>query len=76
MRGLNRSMVPAMISMLGTCAFRLTYLFVWFPAHRSLQNLFLVYPISWILTGIAMNTAYFIVRKRAFVKVNRQRVDA
>ncbi|MCR5004957.1 MAG: MATE family efflux transporter [Clostridiales bacterium] len=66
LRGLNRSMVPALISVLGTCAFRLLYVGVWFPQHRSLETLLLVYPFSWIVTSIAMQTAYFIVRKRAF----------
>ena len=66
LRGLNRSMVPALISVLGTCAFRLLYVGVWFPQHRSLETLLLVYPLSWVVTSIAMQTAYFIVRRRAF----------
>ena len=59
-------MVPALISVLGTCAFRLLYVGTWFPAHRSLENLLQIYPLSWILTGIAMNTAYIIIRNRLF----------
>ncbi len=66
LRGLNRSMVPALISVLGTCAFRLLYVGLWFPQHRSLETLLLVYPFSWVVTSIAMQTAYFIVRRRAF----------
>lgn len=68
MRGMNRSMVPALISVLGTCAFRLLYVFLFFPAHRSIENLILVYPASWVLTGVAMNVAYFLVRRKAFAK--------
>ncbi len=66
LRGLNHSMVPALISVLGTCAFRLIYVFFIFPAHRSFINLIIVYPLSWVLTGTAMNVAYQIVRKRVF----------
>jgi len=66
MRGMNRSMVPAMISVLGTCAFRLLYVLVFLPTHRSVETLMLVYPLSWILTCAAMNAAYLIVRRRAF----------
>lgn len=68
MRGMNRSMVPALISVLGTCAFRLLYIFTLFPLNRTIENLMLVYPASWVLTGIVMNAAYFIVRKKAFAK--------
>ena len=66
LRGMNRSMVPALISVLGTCAFRLLYVFFIFPQIRSIGALLFVYPASWVLTGIAMNTAYFIVRRKAF----------
>ena len=66
MRGMNRAIVPALISILGTCVFRLLYVMVYFPLNRTIEVLMTVYPASWILTGIAMNTAYFIVRRRAF----------
>ena len=66
LRGLNRSMVPAIIAVVGSCAFRLLYIFAWFPAHRSVEMLILVYPLSWIITTIAMQSAYFIIRKKAF----------
>ena len=69
LRGLNRSMVPAMIAILGTCAFRLFYVFAVFPMVRSPEALISVYPISWVITGIAMNTAYLIVRKKAFLRL-------
>ena len=69
-RGMNHSMVPALISMLGTCVFRLLYVFFFFPAQRSIETLLLVYPTSWILTGIAMMTAYYLVRRHAFVHIS------
>lgn len=68
LRGMNRSMVPALISILGTCAFRLLYVLAIFPLNRTPEMLMLVYPLSWVLTGVAMNTAYFIVKKRVFLK--------
>ena len=70
LRGMNRSMVPALICMIGTCGFRLLYVLVLFPFFRTPQMLLMVYPITWILTGIVMNTAYFIVRKKVFAKMN------
>lgn len=71
LRGMNRSMVPAMICMIGTCGFRLIYVLVIFPFFRTPQMLLLVYPITWILTGIVMNTAYFRVRKTVFARMAR-----
>ena len=61
---------PLFISMLGTCVFRLLYVFFFFPAPRSIETLLLVYPTSWVLTGIAMMTAYYLVRRHAFVHIS------
>ena len=65
-RGMNRSMVPTLISILGTCAFRLVYVLLLLPHFRSPQALIAVYPISWVMTGTAMITAYFLVLRKAF----------
>lgn len=66
-RGMNRSLVPALISIFGTCAFRLIYVFTVLPQHHTFGTLMNVYPISWILTGTLMITAYFIIRRKAFM---------
>ena len=71
LRGLNWSIVPALISMLGTCAFRLLYVLTYLPAHRSMETLIKVYPISWVLTGVVMNAAYLVVSRRAFRQLKK-----
>ena len=69
LRGLGHSMVPALISTMGTVVFRLLYVFTFFPAHRTIETLILVYPASWIITGAAMVTAYFIVSRKCFARL-------
>ena len=69
LRGMNRSMVPALISMLGTCAFRLLYVGFLLPHFRSVETLMLVYPASWVLTGIVMNLAYFLLSRKVYGKM-------
>lgn len=64
LRGMNHSMVPAIISILGTCVFRLLYVFTYLPTHHRFDTLFHVYPLSWVITGTATITAYFIIRRR------------
>ena len=66
LRGMNRSTIPALISIFGTCAARLLYVRFFFPIYNTPEVLILVYPVTWILTTIAMNSAYFLVRRRAF----------
>lgn len=58
LRGMNRSTVPAVISLLGTCLVRLIYVMWIFPLHRTPAMLILVYPITWTITTTAMNAVY------------------
>ena len=66
LRGMNRSLFPALISIFGTCVFRLIYVFTYIPSHHTFSSLFHVYPLSWILTGAITVSVYFIVRTRVF----------
>ncbi len=66
LRGLNRSMIPALISIFGTCLVRLIYVFLIFPIFGTAQVLIMVYPVTWTITSILMNGMYFRVRNTAF----------
>ncbi len=58
MRGMGHSMVPALISVCGTVAFRLLWIFAVFPHFHTFGSLLIVYFFSWILTNTAMLIAY------------------
>lgn len=66
LRGMDRSAIPALISIFGTCAARLLYVRFVFPVFGTPQVLLLVYPVTWVLTTLAMNGSYLIARRRAF----------
>ena len=67
-RGLGRSMIPAVITVVGTCLFRMVWLASFFQQWRSFEALMYVYPVSWAVTDVLMLGAYFYVRGRAFAK--------
>ncbi len=66
LRGLGYSMTPTVLTIFGTCLLRLVWIFVVVPMSRSYETLLTVYPISWVITGIAVCTAYAIIRRKAF----------
>ncbi|MCR4740570.1 MAG: MATE family efflux transporter [Lachnospiraceae bacterium] len=66
LRGMNHSLLPALISIIGTCVFRLLYVFLYVSKVHTFEALFRVYPISWVITGILTLTAYYAVRRREF----------
>ncbi len=73
LRGMNHSLLPALISIFGTCAFRLLWVFAVVGKHHTFETLMLVYPASWILTGTLMLTSYFVARKRLFKELENRK---
>ena len=49
MRGLGRSALPADETIIGTCIFRIVWVFTVFAHFQSLQSLYIVFPITWVL---------------------------
>lgn len=66
LRGLGYSMTPAVLTVFGTCIFRLFWVWVICDIWPSYDVLLLVYPISWIITGTAVLSVYFILRGKAY----------
>lgn len=66
MRSMGYSLTPSVLMIFGTCLFRIFWTFVIFPHARSYGALLYVYPVSWLLTGTAVLTAYYLLRRRLF----------
>ncbi len=66
LRGLGYSMTPTMFTIFGTCLFRLLWIYTVCPIYNSFEVLMYVYPISWIITGVAVAGAYYVIRRKAF----------
>lgn len=70
MRGFGYSTTPTVITVLGTCVLRIVWIFTVFKYNPAYGTLLDVYPVSWIITGIACLTAYAVVYKRVKSKRN------
>lgn len=66
LRGLGYSMLPAILTVFGTCVLRLLWIYLICPLFPGFDALMIVYPISWIVTGVAVLIAYHIVQKKLF----------
>ena len=76
LRGMGRSAVPMILSIIGTVGTRIVWIFWIFPYHRSLDILFLSYPVSWILTILMQVICFFIVRKSVHADMKTLRIDS
>lgn len=52
-RGLGRSFVPTVIVILGSCVFRIIWIFTVFAHFHTMRSLYLLYIFSWGITGTA-----------------------
>ena len=68
-RGMRYSFAPMIISMLGACAFRIIWLSTVFKADQNTFNIYISYPISWIITTLAYFVCYLIAMKRTKLRM-------
>ena len=64
LRGLGKSTLSTVISLVGSCVFRLVWIYLIFPLHPALWMVYLSYPISWTLTALTHFTVSMVVRRR------------
>lgn len=64
MRGLGKSVIPMIVTMVGVCGLRVLWVFTVFPQYRSMFTLYLSYPVSWLATGIVLVTMYAVTFRK------------
>lgn len=52
-RGLGKSVVPTIIVIMGSCVFRLVWIYTVFEHFQTITSLYLLYFFSWSITAIA-----------------------
>ena len=69
LRGIGYSIIPMLVSLVGACGLRLVWVATVFPLYRTPATLYLSYPVTWTITGAVQIIFFFVVRKRAYAKV-------
>ena len=67
-RGLGKSIVPTIVVILGSCVFRVIWVYTVFAYYETIPSLYLLYSFSWTITAIA-EIIYFLACYR---KLKRQ----
>lgn len=58
-RGLGKSVVPTFFVIMGSCVFRLVWIYTVFEYFQTITSLYLLYVFSWIITAV-VEIIYFI----------------
>lgn len=64
LRGLGYSVLPMIVSLTGACGLRILWIFTVFAMDRTLDILYLSYPVSWLITAAAHMIMFKKIRKR------------
>ncbi len=66
LRGLGYSVMPMIVSLLGACAFRMAWIFVFFQMEQfhTIDTVYFAYPISWTLTLTVHVLCFLVVRHK------------
>ena len=72
LRGLGTSLIPMIVSVIGVCGIRITWVYTVFAKNRDLRTLYLSYPVSWTITAIIHIISFFILFSKRKKKANLQ----
>ena len=61
LRGMGYSMVPMIVTIFGVCVFRIIWIKTVFKAVPLISNVYITYPISWIMTFVGHVIMFLIV---------------
>lgn len=64
LRGMGYSTLPTILMLLGICGVRLTWIWNVFPLHRTLETIYLCYPLSWTITGLVLAVLWYFSHKK------------
>ena len=65
-RGLWPRVVPTIIVVLGSCVFRVIWVYTIFASVGTIASLYLLYPVSWTLTASAEMVYFFHLYRKVF----------
>ncbi len=64
LRGMGYAIMPMLVSLTGACLFRVIWIYTIFQSYRTLECLYISYPISWALTFLVHLVCFAVVYRK------------
>lgn len=68
LRAMGYSTVTLFTTLMGSCGLRLVWVATVFPLFRTPPSLYVCYPITWAITGLALMVGFLVLRHKAYAK--------
>lgn len=65
-RGISKTIIPTIVVILGSCVFRIVWIYTIFKKFHTIESLYLLYFFSWAITGIVELIYYIFAYKKTF----------
>ena len=62
MRGTEHAVLPAVLTILGTCLLRIVWSFTVFEYFGTPESLYIVFPVSWCVTAALIWAGYAVIQ--------------
>ncbi len=76
LRGMGKSLTPTVLNALFTCVTRIIWIYTFYRMKPTLWMLYLAYPISWVLSSLAIYIAYHVTRVKIIKKAKAEQEKA
>lgn len=63
MRGFGYSTIPVIETIIGTCLFRIMWIFTVFRYFVTMESLYIVFPITWVVTSCIVVISYITLKR-------------
>ena len=64
LRGMGYAIAPMIVSLTGVCAFRVVWIYTIFAKYRTLEVLYISYPVTWTVTFVIQLIMFLVIYKR------------
>ena len=68
-RGLGKSILPTIIVIMGSCVFRIVWIYTVFAHFKTIKSLYLLYIFSWLITAVAEMIYFFAAYRKTSAKL-------
>jgi len=75
LRGIGKSFMPMIVSIMGVCGVRITWILVIFAMDRELTTLYMSYPVSWLFTFLVHFFTFIVVKNRVAKKEGLEEIQ-
>ena len=75
LRGLGYSLWPTIVTLMGACVFRVIWVFTIFPHFKSMENLMISYPVSWVMVSAVNGLMLFFICRRMLRNAKQHKFD-